>query len=85
MVQHTTLRIDATGTGTRVLALVVDAGTRTIAVGILHTLGTAAAVRITEVLGKAGTGAGSIAFTANGIGTTWTRVAGITWLFRLRD
>lgn len=55
VVQHTALGIDATGAGTRILALVIYTGTRTIAVGILHTLRTAAAVRISEVFGETGT------------------------------
>lgn len=82
MVQNTALSIDATGSRTRVLALVADAGSRAIAVIVLDTFRSAAAVRISEVFRQAGTGAGSIALSANRIRSTWAGVTGIAWLLR---
>lgn len=82
MVQDTALSIDATGSRTRVLALVADAGSRSIAVIVLDTFRSAAAVRISEVFRQAGTGASSIALSANRIGSTWAGVAGIAGLLR---
>jgi len=82
VIQDPALGIDATGTGTWILALVVDAGTRAIAVVVLNTFRAAAAVRITKVLRQAGARASSIALPANGISSTGTRIAGIPGLIR---
>jgi len=82
VIQDPALGIDATGSGTWILALVVDAGTRAIAVVVLNTFRAAAAVRITKVLRQAGARASSIALPANGISSTGTRIAGIPGLIR---
>lgn len=70
MIGHTTLGIQATNTRTRIRAFLVDARSVAWAIAIDHALGTAPAVRITEVLRQTGARAGAITFTTFSIGAT---------------
>lgn len=77
VVDHMTLGCHATDSGTGIATLVVQTGTILRAVRVEHTFRTALGVGIPIVLGQAGAGADAVAFLADGIGATWTRVAGL--------
>lgn len=77
VVDHMTLGGYATDSGTGIATLVVQTGTILRAVRVEHTFRTALGVRISVILGQAGAGADAVAFLADGIGATWTRVAGL--------
>lgn len=85
VIQNSALSIDAACSGTWILALVVDTGTRAVAVVVLDTFRSATTVRITKVLGQAGARASSIALPANGICSAGARIAGISCLVRRGD
>lgn len=77
MVDHVTLGGNAAYSGTGIATLVVQTGTILRAVAVEHTLRTTLGVRVTAILGQAGAGADAVAFLADGIGATRTRVAGL--------
>lgn len=76
MIGHTTLGVQATNTWTRVHAFLVDTRLVARAITVHHAFRTAATVRITEIFRQTSTGAGSVALTALGIGTTGGGLAG---------
>lgn len=69
MIDHSASGRLAAGSGAGVYALVVQTGLGAIAVGVSDTLGSTAGVRIAEVLGQAGAGAGAVSLVADGVGS----------------
>lgn len=85
MVDDRALRVGTTHARTRVGTLVIDTGSTARTVSVEHTLGSAAGVRVTRVVGQAGARAGAITLSTHSVGTTRSRVARITrslWLSR---
>ena len=76
VVEHTTLGIETASAGAWVFTLVIDTGFGQSTVGILYTLGSAALVGITNVIGKTSARSNAISFLANSIGSAGRWVAG---------
>ena len=80
MVDHFADRVEAAGSGTGVVALVVpSAGKRSVTVGVDNTLGPAAGVRVSEVFWSTRALATRASHRSIGIRTTRVRVARIPW------
>ena len=82
MVDHSALSIEATDSRTRVHTVLVDTGQGGDTVRVDHALRSAARVGITKVLWS--TAADALITTDSGvsIGSTWIRIAGISWWWR---
>ena len=80
VVDHFADRVEATGSGTGVVALVVPStGKSPVTVGVDNTLGPAAGVRVSEVFWSTGALATRASHRSIGIWTTRVRVARIPW------
>ena len=80
MVDHFADRVEAAGSRTGVVALVVPStGKRSVTVGVDNTLGPAAGVRVSEVFWSTGALATRASHRSIGIWTTRVRVARIPW------
>ena len=80
MVDHFADRVEAAGSRTGVVALVVPStGKRPVTVGVDNTLGPAAGVRVSEVFWSTGALATCASHRSIGIWTTRVRVARIPW------
>lgn len=74
MIENTTFGILTADISTRILAFIVDAGSRFTAIGIQNTFGATFNVRITNIVSETLTRSGSITFHAMSIYTTRTRL-----------
>lgn len=81
MIENSTFCVDTTDSRARILTFVVEASLWAVAIRVLYTLRSTSAVRISKVLGKTCARAYTVTFPTNSIGTTWRRIAWVTWSF----